>query len=161
MWAFGSIALLTGTILLLILLASRTHPGQLPVSRLMDRRPTAWFGLSLMLLMGGAWALRREPESSIEWQPSVDGLRFHTANFYTKAGCHLCEQAEAMLRDYQSWLPPLTVVDISQHPDLETRFDTCVPVLELDGRVYFRGRVNELLLQRLIEGTPPLEKVEA
>jgi hypothetical protein len=46
-------------------------------------------------------------------------------------------------------------VDIDRDPELVARFSTCVPVVELDGKVRFRGRVNEVLLRRLIAATPP------
>jgi len=46
-------------------------------------------------------------------------------------------------------------VDIDADPELRSQFDTCVPVISTDGRIRFRGRVNEVLLRRLIEGTPP------
>ena len=32
------------------------------------------------------------------------------------------------------------------------------PVVELDGKIRFRGRVNEILLRRLIEGAPILKR---
>ena len=42
-------------------------------------------------------------------------------------------------------------------PHLVDRFGKCVPVVELDGKVRFKGRINEILLRRLIEGSPPAE----
>jgi glutaredoxin len=68
---------------------------------------------------------------------------------YTRAGCHLCEQAHQLLLNYG--LRP-RLVDIDQDAQLRQRFDTCVPVVEMDGRVRFRGRVNEVLLRRLLRG---------
>ncbi len=43
-----------------------------------------------------------------------------------------------------------SVVDIDADPILRDRFDTCVPVVEIDGRVRFRGRVEPRLLRRII-----------
>jgi len=65
---------------------------------------------------------------------------------YTRVGCHLCDDALALLRRHG--LTPREV-DVDQDPELRARFDTCVPVVEIDGRVRFRGRVDELLLHRL------------
>ena len=31
------------------------------------------------------------------------------------------------------------------------RYDQCVPVVEIDGQERFRGRVNEVLLRRLLQ----------
>jgi len=44
----------------------------------------------------------------------------------------------------------LDEIDVDQHPELKQQFDTCVPVVEIDGKVRFRGQVNEVLLLRLI-----------
>jgi glutaredoxin len=68
---------------------------------------------------------------------------------YTRQGCHLCDQAGQVLRRYG--LAPLEV-DIDADPDLLARYDTCVPVVEIDGKERFRGRVDEVLLRRLLVG---------
>jgi glutaredoxin len=66
---------------------------------------------------------------------------------YTRTGCHLCDDALAMLINHG--LDP-TIVDIDADPELRDRFDTCVPVVEIDGKVRFRGKVDPLLLRRLL-----------
>jgi glutaredoxin len=66
---------------------------------------------------------------------------------YTRAGCHLCDDARAVLVDHG--IVPITV-DIDADPALRARFNECVPVVEIDGRVRFRGRVDPVLLRRLI-----------
>lgn len=40
--------------------------------------------------------------------------------------------------------------DIDADPALRDRFDTCVPVVEIDGKIRFRGRVDPILLRRLL-----------
>ena len=42
-------------------------------------------------------------------------------------------------------------IDIDRDESLRKQFDLCVPVVEINGRVRFRGRVNEILLRRLVE----------
>jgi glutaredoxin len=69
---------------------------------------------------------------------------------YTRQGCHLCHQAEQLLTSHG--LRP-QLVDIDQDGELLARFDTCVPVVEIDGRVRFRGRIDEVLLVRLLRAT--------
>jgi glutaredoxin len=69
-----------------------------------------------------------------------------TVVLYTRQGCHLCEEALDLLRD--EGLEP-QLVDIDQDDELRARFDTCVPVVQVDGRIRFRGRVNRVLLRRL------------
>jgi glutaredoxin len=66
---------------------------------------------------------------------------------YTRAGCHLCDEAYQLLK--QHGLEP-ELVDIDVDAALRTRFDTCVPVVEIDGKIRFRGRVDPMLLRRLI-----------
>lgn len=50
--------------------------------------------------------------------------------FYTTAGCHLCEQAEALLVQVPLPRPvPVSAVDISESTDLVERYGTRIPVL--------------------------------
>jgi glutaredoxin len=70
-----------------------------------------------------------------------------TIILYTRKGCHLCEEAQAVLLRY-GLVPRL--VDIDETPQLRERFDQCVPVVEIDGRIRFRGRIQEGLLRRLL-----------
>lgn len=73
----------------------------------------------------------------------------HSVILYTRAGCHLCEDAEALLARHG--LRP-ELVDIDADPALRARYNTCVPVVVIDGRERFRGRVNEVLLKRILTG---------
>lgn len=71
------------------------------------------------------------------------------ARLYTRSGCHLCEVAEAILVKHGLQVEQ---VDIDADPDLRERYNHCVPVVEIDGRERFRGRVDERLLRRLLQG---------
>src|SRR5262245_29502866 len=72
---------------------------------------------------------------------------------YTRAGCHLCDEAKAALTRYQSkFLLQVTEVDIDRDPALQAQYNDCVPVVLIQGRERFRGRVNETLLVRLLKG---------
>jgi len=66
---------------------------------------------------------------------------------YTRQGCHLCEDAHALL--VRHGLQP-NLVDIDADPALRERYHECVPVVEIDGRERFRGHINEVLLMRLL-----------
>jgi len=68
---------------------------------------------------------------------------------YTRQGCHLCDDARSLLERYG--LKP-SLVDIDADSQLRVRYTECVPVVEIDGRERFRGRVNEVLLRRLLAG---------
>jgi glutaredoxin len=66
---------------------------------------------------------------------------------YTRAGCHLCDDALELLRSHG--LQP-RLVDVDGEPSLRAQFNDCVPVVEIDGKVRFRGRIDSLLLRRLL-----------
>ena len=66
---------------------------------------------------------------------------------YTREGCHLCDDAIALLRRHGQ---EPSLVDIDADPELRERYNLCVPVVEIDGKERFRGRVNEVLLTRLL-----------
>lgn len=66
---------------------------------------------------------------------------------YTRAGCHLCDEAHDLL--VQHGLRP-RLVDIDADPSLVERFGQCVPVVEINGKTCFRGRVSPVLLRRFI-----------
>jgi Glutaredoxin-like domain (DUF836) len=58
-----------------------------------------------------------------------------TLTIYRRPGCHLCDDAEVLLRDElaqraRAGLPPIDVerVDISADPDLEARYRRRIPV---------------------------------
>jgi glutaredoxin len=66
---------------------------------------------------------------------------------YTREGCHLCDEAREVLNEFG--ISP-TLVDIDGDAGLRARFDTCVPVVEISGRIRFRGRIEPKLLFRII-----------
>ena len=73
---------------------------------------------------------------------------------YTRAGCHLYEIAKGLLDKYRSKFGlEIKEVDIDRDAELTAQYDCCVPVVAIDGRVRFRGRVNEVLLLRLLKGS--------
>lgn len=67
---------------------------------------------------------------------------------YTRQGCCLCDDALDVLT--RCGLSP-ALVDIDANPELQAKYNTCVPVVEIDGKVRFRGRINEVLLRRLLQ----------
>ena len=69
------------------------------------------------------------------------------AVLYTRKSCQLCDEAKEMLDMYGF---SIDEIDINERPELLDRYNSCVPVVEIDGKVRFRGKVNEVLLLRLI-----------
>ncbi len=72
----------------------------------------------------------------------------HQVLLFTRIGCHLCDQAEALL--IRHGLTPQKF-DVDANPELQQKYDTCVPVVVIDGKERFRGQVNEFLLKRLLK----------
>jgi len=70
----------------------------------------------------------------------------HEVTLYTRKGCHLCDDAHALLRKFG--LEP-QCIDIDESAELRDRYNECVPVVEIDGKIRFRGRVDPILLRRL------------
>jgi glutaredoxin len=71
----------------------------------------------------------------------------YSLELYTRDGCHLCDEAHELLVRYG--LRP-RLIDIDLTPSLREQFHDCVPVVLIDGKIRFRGRINEVLLQRLL-----------
>ena len=68
---------------------------------------------------------------------------------YTRPGCHLCDDAKSLLR--QNGLSPKEV-NIDDDPSLVERYGLCIPVVVIAGRERFRGRVDPVLLRRILAG---------
>ena len=60
----------------------------------------------------------------------------------------MCDVANQVLLEHG--LQPQQI-DIDQEQTLREQFDTCVPVVEIDGKVRFRGQVDPVLLRRLLQ----------
>jgi glutaredoxin len=91
-----------------------------------------------------AWLRRRQLSG-----PSA--LRF---TVYSRRGCHLCEEAlELLRREQRAARFEMTVTDVDTEPGLVEQYGSCVPVVLVDGKVRFRGRVNPVLLRRLLRAT--------
>ena len=71
---------------------------------------------------------------------------------YTRRGCHLCDDAWRDLSRIQpKYQFGLTAKDVDSDPKLVAQFDSCVPVIEVNGKVRMRGRFNTVLFQRLLD----------
>jgi glutaredoxin len=66
---------------------------------------------------------------------------------YSRNGCHLCDVAAEILARHGL---EFERVNVDAEPELRARYDACVPVVVIDGRERFRGRIDELLLRRLL-----------
>lgn len=156
--AVGSLLLVFG-IILVIARGLESAFGLPGLPRTWYQNDWLWWLVGLASIAAGGRFLSRaevlwRPD---HWTPTRPGLRFHRLVLYTRSGCHLCDEAAETLQKYRKWLPAVQQVDIDTDPKLREKFTTCVPVVEADGKIRFRGRVSEVLLRRLIEGQPPRE----
>jgi glutaredoxin len=56
-----------------------------------------------------------------------------TVTVYTRQGCHLCEDAIAVVRDVAGDRARIELIDIDSAPDLRERYTVRVPVVAVDG----------------------------
>jgi glutaredoxin len=68
---------------------------------------------------------------------------------YTKSGCHLCDEAKAVLQELREKLGfELLEIDITTDPVLDEAFREEIPVGYVGGRKLFKYRVDPALIQR-------------
>ena len=74
---------------------------------------------------------------------------------YTRAGCHLCEAAAAVLaaERERTWFA-LEVVDVDGDPALAARYGVRVPVVAVDGVDAFEYEVPADLLRARLRAKP-------
>jgi glutaredoxin len=71
---------------------------------------------------------------------------------YTRNGCHLCEEAWALLvKKRHRYQFQLDFIDVDSDPEFAKLFGEHVPVVTVNGKTRFRGVINPKLLQRLLE----------
>ncbi len=66
---------------------------------------------------------------------------------YQRADCPKCELAAQVLR--RNNVVPQRI-DIDDDAELSAQYACCVPVVLINGKVRFRGQVNEVLLRRIL-----------
>jgi glutaredoxin len=73
---------------------------------------------------------------------------------YTRTGCHLCDDAHAVLEQARRRHGfALAAIDVDSDPELVALHGEWIPVVTVNGKVRFRGGVNRVLLERLLNAT--------
>ena len=86
---------------------------------------------------------------SLFQRPRLSNLHFV---LYTRQGCHLCEDAGQLLQKEQKrYHFQLEVVDVDIQEKLVEQFGDQVPVVTVNGQIRFRGGINPVLLDRLLQ----------
>ena len=76
----------------------------------------------------------------------------HTVKFYTKEGCHLCEAALNTIEQASEKVDFLfSFIDIAQDDTLMMKFDRHIPVIEIDGKIAFKHKVDEKKLISILK----------
>ena len=70
----------------------------------------------------------------------------------TRRGCHLCDDALALLRELGV---EAREVDVDGDPELFALYDFRVPVVLVDGRPVGEGRIDRSVLRRALGALPP------
>lgn len=71
---------------------------------------------------------------------------------FTRTGCGCCEKAmEVLERAVRRHGGTIETVDVDSDPSMTAEFGHRVPVVRVDGKVRFSGKVNEVLLERLLQ----------
>jgi glutaredoxin len=74
---------------------------------------------------------------------------------YTRAACPLCDDALAVLQRRQRRHGfKLEIKNVDDAEELVRAYGNCVPVVLVNGKVRFRGRINEVLLERILMSEP-------
>jgi hypothetical protein len=154
--AAGTLLTLAGVIGLSFGVLDAMNLLPLTVARWRVQSEALWILIFVLLLLAGLRLTWRATHTVARLHPTAPGMRFHSLVLYSRSECGLCEEARAILAHYREYLPPVVEVDIDTDPATHKRFATCIPVIEIDGKVRFRGRVSEVLLRRLIERTAPI-----
>jgi len=74
----------------------------------------------------------------------------------SRVGCHLCDDARQLLEHLRSEFEfTVRIVDVDGDADLVRQYGDKVPVILVDGRSRLWGRINPVLLRRIIKKRCP------
>ena len=75
---------------------------------------------------------------------------------YTRAGCHLCDEAKKVLERARAGEPfDLEILDIDGDAELRRLYDYEVPVIAIDGVKAFKYRLTEAELLKKLRARRP------
>lgn len=145
----GTVLLFAGAGFVFFLMVSRSPSSTIPLPRFLHVNRDLWLVVGGMFVAAGMFCLKR---SSAPAESHPDSP-FERVVLYTRSECHLCDDAKAILNRHRARLPGIEEVDIDGDSDLVAEFGDWVPVVEIDGKVRFKGKISEILLVRLMDGT--------
>jgi glutaredoxin len=70
---------------------------------------------------------------------------------YTRRGCHLCDVVLGQLQSlHHEFEFDVDEIDVDTDGALRESYGDQVPIVIINGKIRFRGRVNEVLLKRML-----------
>src|SRR5262245_48961140 len=95
--------------------------------------------------MPGTWA---RLWNALRPRPPLQSVRIVV---FTRDNCPLCDEAAHFLEARRRRLGfSLQFIDVDQDPALRERYCQSVPVVEVNGKVRFRGQINPVQWERLM-----------
>lgn len=144
----GTAMMFTASIFAILIFCDRMEMRLFPMPAVWDTSRSMHLLLCCGMFFFAAILLKSPPYAD---EPEFTTPMFKTCELLTRPGCELCDDAMEVLISFQNALPTIATVDISNHPQLTRQFGESIPVVVLDGRVRFRGAVNPVLMQRIVD----------
>lgn len=151
----GTVMLGMGAVTAVLMFIDHSGLNILTMPAFWYRSASLHLPICIAFFAGGILLLRNQPqtaecESDRGRRTATSEPLFGSLRFYSRDHCPLCDEAFEVLEKYAEFLPPPEFVDIATDHQLEEKYGECIPVVEIDGRVRFRGEVDPVLLERLI-----------
>ena len=151
----GSVMLWMGALTAVLMFIDRSGLNIVAMPAFWYRSDSLHLLICVGFFLGGLLLLRNQPQaadhqSDLLNKTTTRRRKFDSVRFYSRANCPLCDEAMDVLDEYDEFMPQIERVDIAKDQLLEEQHGQWIPVIEIDGRVRFRGRVDPVLLQRLI-----------
>lgn len=74
-----------------------------------------------------------------------------SVRFYTRDGCSLCDKVRPVLRRLaNAGTITLQTIDIAGDPELENRYGTRIPVVDVEDGPLLEGRISRYRIQRAL-----------
>ncbi|MEY2725646.1 MAG: hypothetical protein RLZZ458_1513, partial [Planctomycetota bacterium] len=154
----GTALMISASIFAVLIFCDRTGFSVFELPRIWHNSRSVHLLFCGMLFLCAAVLLKSPPEDRLVERQGRP--LFQSCRLLTRAGCHLCDDALETLLRFQHALPSIEVVDIDGDPLLMRQFGESIPIVEIDGRVRFRGRVNWRLLQRIIDAAELRNRIQ-
>ena len=152
MAVLGTVLLFSGAGFVFLLMIARSPESTIALPRFLYQNRDLWLVAGGGMVAVGMLCLKQAGAATSVAESSP----FSSVVLYTRSDCPLCDEAKEVLNKYRARLPGIDEVDIDDDTDLTAEFGEWVPVVEIDGKVRFRGRIDEMLFRRLMDGTENL-----